>query len=765
MSTTFTAAPDVTTTGVGKPVSRIDGVAKVTGGASFSADALPAHLAWGVFALSPVAKGELSKIDLTEANKVPGVIKIYTHTNLPKIKPGKPFALGGSMAQSFMPLTTAKVAYEGQQIAYVVADMLEAAEEAARLVKPVFAKTEPAAVSLQSELSETKLLSKVNPKHEEIKIGDAAVAFENADHQLDVTYTTPAQHHNPIEPYASTAEWEGDRLTLYEPSQFLVGLKYGLAEVLEMDPTNLHVRSPFVGGAFGSKATITPHTVVNAVVARDLNRPVKAVISRELTFTAASYRAEANLGIKASCDKKGKLTSLSVDDNQMTSRFDPVTMNSAEVICDIYACPNIAGKVKITHADTTTPGFMRAPAEVPGMFALESMMDELAEKCGLDPIEFRKRNEPEKDPLKGLPFSSRNLVKCYEEAAASFGWEDRPAAPKSVEKDGSWVGYGCATALYPVYLGAAVVSVQLSYDGQVQIKTSAHDVGTGQWSTVAQICSEFLGLPMNKISVSIGDSELPPGPLSGGSASTPSLSRAIGKACDRLKDQLFKIATNGDKAKLQGEDASKLTLRANKVLSPAGKSATVEELLTQEGTTSLSATGEASPPGAGIEGLKNHLRGKAAFAGFHFDDHCCAAWGCNLVEVHVDKLTGEIRVPRITGAFAAGTIINKKQGHSQLMGGMIWGISSALHEQTAPDHHQGKWVNKDLAEYLIPVNADVQKLDVIVVPEEDKIVNPLGAKGIGELGIVGVNAAIANAVYNATGERLRDLPLRLDRLV
>ena len=765
MSLTFKADKSVRSQGVGKAVSRIDGNAKVTGGATFSADHAPANMLWGYFALSPVAKGALESVDLALAAKVPGVIKIFTHENLPKITPGKPFALGGSMAQSFVPLTEPKVHYEGQPVAYVVADSLEAAEEAAKKVTPKFIKTEDAAVTIDSDLTETKPLSAINPKHEDIAIGDAADAFGKAPHTLDVTYTTPAQHHNPIEPYASTAEWNGDRLTLYEPSQFLVGMKFGVAEILGIEPANLHIRSPFVGGAFGSKATISAHTIINAAVARELDRPVKCVISRELCFTLASYRAPAKLGIKMSCDSSGKLTSLHVDDDQLTSRFDPVTMNSADIITNIYACPNLSGLVKITHADTTTPGFMRAPAEVPGMFALESAMDELAEKAGMDPIEFRKVNEPEKSPLKDLPYSSRNLVACYDQAAEQFGWSDRPKKPKSVEKDGSWVGYGCATALYPVYLGAAVVNVKLDYEGNASVFTSAHDIGTGQWTTVAQICSEYLSLPLNQVTVSIGDSELPPGPLAGGSASTPSLARAVGKACDQIKDKLFKLATDGKDSALSGASADSLTLENAVVKSSDGRSVPIEELFNKAETAVISALGEASPPGMGIEGIKNHMRGKAGYAGFHFDGHCCAAWGCNLVEVHVDQFTGEVRVPRITGAFAAGTIINKKQGHSQLMGGMIWGISSALHEQTAPDTNQGKWVNKDLAEYLIPVNADIQDLDIIMVPEEDKIVNPLGAKGIGELAVVGVNAAIANAVYNATGQRVRDLPLRLDALV
>ncbi len=765
MSLTITAPKGDTTQGVGKPVRRIDGISKVTGEALYGADQVVSNLAYGVFATSPRANCKITAIDAKEAESVPGVLQIFTHENDLGIQDGKPFSSGGITSQSFMPMQSPEVKYEGQQIAFVIADSLEAAEEAAQLIDFTFSESSGVAMSIGAETAKTEMLSEANPKHEDISVGDAAAALRRAEHKISLEYTTPTQHHNAIEPYTITAQWHGEMLTIYEPSQWLNGLKFGLAEMVGIPPENLQIVSPFIGGAFGSKATLAPHALITTLAARKIGRPIKTVISRTQMFTAASYRAEAHFKIDAACDSQGNLTALSVDDNQITSRFDPVTMNSADIITRIYKCPNIVGVTRITHVDTPTPGFMRAPAEVPGMFALESAIDELAEAAGIDPIEFRAKNEPERDPVKDLPYSSRSLVQCYEKGAEMFGWADRPKKAKSVEKDGAWVGYGCATSLYPANVCACAVKLKIDFDGKVEIESASHDPGTGTWTVIGQIASEFLDVPLNEVSVSIGDSDFPPGAIAGGSTQTASLTRAVANGCDKIKNQLFEIATKGEKAPLAGESVEELSFKGKKVTSKSGKSVGLEELMNHGETTTITAVGEAIPPGMGVKGMQKHMRGTLALAGSEIDGHVCSSWGAQFVEVHVDKHTYEIRVPRHLGVFAAGQILNEKGGRSQLSGGMIWGIGSALHEATRVDHHIGKWVNKDLAEYLVPVNADIRDLQVEIIPEEDKIINPLGAKGIGELAIVGTNAALANAVYNATGIRVRDLPLTLDKLI
>ncbi|GAA5484054.1 xanthine dehydrogenase family protein molybdopterin-binding subunit [Haloferula sargassicola] len=761
----ITARKGETSQGLGKPAKRIDGLAKVTGGARYAADHVLPNMVFGSYVTAPISMGTITSIDTAPVLEIPGVLRVFTHENAPEMADLKPFAAGGTAQQSKMILQSPEVLYHGMPVALVVAETLEAAEEGARRLEIKYDDLRSGALTLGADNAESIPYGEANPDYEDIQIGDADAAEKNAAHLVQGTYTTPTQHHHPMETYSTTVAWDGPRLTVYEPSQFLVGMQNGIAEAMGIEPMNVHVISPFVGGAFGCKATVTPHLAMNCAVSRQLGRPLKVALGREQHPTMGSFRSPAKFDFTLGCDAEGKLTVLRITDEQLTSRFDPVHMNSAEPVTRIYACPNILGKVRLTRADCPSPGFMRAPAETPGMFPLEVAMDELAEKAGIDPVEFRIMNEPDKDPVKNLPYSSRMLVQCLERGRDKFGWSDRPKQPKSVEKDGAWVGYGVATALYPTNISVSFIELEYDYEGHVKISTAAHDLGTGQWTVVGQVASECLGVPLSKITVSIGDSDLPAGALAGGSATTPSISRSIYQASRSMAERLGELSAKMETPPFSEEERKDLKVEGAKLVTKSGTSVEIAKILEAAGETTVLVRANNPAPGMGTKGLMGFMKGKPVLNGFHFDDHTVASWGAHFVEVRVDKLTRTIRVPRMLGVYAAGTIVNPLTARSQMIGGMIWGLGAGLLEETMADTKRGTWVNKDIAEYLIACHADAMEIESEFLDEKDTVANPLGTKGIGELGIVGINAAIANAVYNATGIRVRDLPLRLEKLL
>jgi len=559
--------------------------------------------------------------------------------------------------------------------------------------------------------------------------------------KLEASYATPTQHHNPIELFTTTAAWDGDQLTLYEPSQFMYGAKNNTAKKLGVAADKVHAVSPFVGGAFGCKAQLTPRTGLVALAARKLNRPVKLVATRDQGFTIATYRAETRHRIRMGAQRDGKITSFQHEGWEVSSRPDDYSVAGVEDSARLYGFGAVKTGVTIVHADRNTPGFMRSPPVVPYIYALESAMDELAVKLDLDPIELRRRNDAMRDAT-GKEWSSRSLMKCYDEAAAAFGWSRRTARPGSM-RDGDWlIGWGCATAVYPTHIGAATARVRLDAGGRAHVEVAAHEIGTGVMTVVGQIAAERLGLPLNQVQVELGDSRFPPVPVAGGSNQTASCCSAVAQACDALMAKL----------------------------NAAGGGNSVEAKLDKLGVSMLEEYAEFIPddakPKPGAESpIKKLYAGMPTLVGGSHGKKNMYALGAEFVEVRVHAHTREIRVPRLVGAFAAGRIMNTRTAHSQYMGAMIWGVSSALHEATEIDPGNARYVNDNLADYMIPVNADIQQLDVILVPEEDHEVNPVGVKGIGELGNVGTAAAVANAVYHATGIRVRELPIRLEKLL
>jgi len=723
---------------MGQPVPRYEARSKVTGSARYASDELTPGAAYAYLLGSRIAKGRIISFDLREAKALGGVLDILTYETIGDgIRHVKYIFDGGPAQNSVVPLGSAAIAYAGQTIAVVLADTYEAARDAAHRIVVNYEEEVPSA-TFESPGAVEQSLASLSKIHEDLKVGDFATGYGQAPVKVDASYSTPTQHHNPIELYSTTCVWNGPQLTIYEPSQNNYGKKFGLALQLGIDPSQIRVVSPYVGGGFGSKGGLTQRTAIVAMAARKLGRPVKLVPTREQGFTITTYRAETRHHIRLGATPDGKLVAVSHEGYEITSRADAYTSGGMESAVRIYACPNIATKVTLVRADRSTPGFMRAPGEMPYFFALESAIDELAVALGMDPVELRRVNDTQNEPIRGLPYTSRALMPCFDQAAEAFGWKARNPQPGSM-RDGDWlVGWGCASSAYPTLAAAAAARVRLFSDGRVHVETAGHEIGNGLYTVAAQTVAEHLGVQLETVTVSMGDTDLPPAPLAGGSISTASVCSVIAQACGTIRERL---GVNGVPA------------------------VDVLQAIRDRGMGSIEELAEWQPPGAGRGSVQALYRGGAwPIGGANLADRIQFAFGAQFVEVRVHARTREIRVPRMVGAFASGRIMNPRTAHSQYMGGMIWGISSALHEQTEIDHRTARYVNTNLADYMVPVNADIGEVRVIMVPEEDKII-PLGIKGIGEIGVVGTAAALANAVYNATGQRLRDLPLRIDSLI
>jgi xanthine dehydrogenase YagR molybdenum-binding subunit len=731
---------------MGRPEPRLDGRLKVTGEARYPSDMPVQNPAFAFLVTSPIAKGTITGMDLDQAKAVPGVLEIFTHENTGDLKKIE-YAPGGGGASTSIQDLGPKIQHDGQIVAMVVAGTFEAAREAAYKVKISYKEEAPSATFDSSGVTEAP------DKKSTPKAGDAEKAFNDAEVKLEAAYGTPTQHHNPLELFTTTAVWNHDELTLYEPTQFVYGTKNKTAEKMGIKPDKVHVVSHFIGGAFGAKGQLTPRTGLVALAAKKLNRPVKLVATRDQGFTIATYRAETRHAIKIGAQKNGKITSFQHDGREVTSRPDTYSVAGVEDSARMYDFGAVKTGVTLVHADRNTPGFMRSPPVVPYIYALESALDELAIELKMDPVELRRVNDAMKDAT-GKEWSSRSLMKCYDEAAQVFGWSKRRPEPGSM-RDGDWlVGWGCASAFYPTHVGAATARVQFSADGRAKVQLAAHEIGTGVMTVVGQMAAERLGIPLDQVAVEVGDSLFPPVPVAGGSNQTASCCSVVMQACDALMAKLNKTAGPNET-----------------VGSAPGNS--LEAKFSRLGVSMLEEYAEFVPTAAKpnpITGvftnpIKKLYDGTPTLVGGSKGEKLMYAMGAEFVEVRVHALTREIRVPRIVGAFAAGRIMNTRTARSQYMGAMIWGISSALHESTEIDERNARYVNDNLADYMIPVNADIQQLEVILVPEQDDSVNPAGVKGIGELGNVGTAAAIANAVYHATGIRVRELPIRLEKLM
>ena len=728
-------------TNMGQPIARVDARAKVTGAARFASDMPVTNPAHAYLVTSTIAKGRILGFDESAARAVPGVLDILTHLNRPPLQPVKHFFAGGAGITATPPLAGPEVAYDGQIIAMVLANSFEAARDAAHRLVVRYRRQTPSSTFGSPGVPEQRTAD-VLPERKDPVLGDAAAALRNSAVVHDAQYATPTQHHNPMELFSTTAFWVGDELTVYEPSQFVYGLRAGVAGQLGISPEKVRVINDYVGGAFGSKGALTQRTALVAVAARQLGRPVKLVATRDQGFSISGHRPETRHRVRIGAGRDGRFTAYHHDQWELNGRADPYVNGGVENAAAMYAFPAVMSTGRMVRADRDPPIFMRSPAEVPVIFALECAVDELAIKLAMDPVELRRINDTDKNWVTGKPYSSRSLMACYDAASAAFGWKRRNPQTGSM-RDGDWLlGWGCATATYPTQMSPAVARVRLLADGTARVEIAAHAVGTGAYTVMAQMAAETLSIKPEHVAVAMGDTLLPPGPVSGGSVTTASACSAVKLACQQVLARLELPA---------GASAAQRTAAFEKL-----KLGAVEE------------TGNYVPPTSRSQSTAGLYKGSADVTGGANAGNAAKtmfAFGAEFVEVRVHARTREIRVPRIVGAFAAGRIMNPRTAHSQLMGGMIWGIGSALHEHTEIDKREARYMNDNLAEYLIPVHADIRAVDVILVPEVDSDINPAGAKGIGELGNVGTAAAIANAVYHATGKRIRELPITIDKLI
>ncbi|MDQ0392966.1 xanthine dehydrogenase family protein molybdopterin-binding subunit [Labrys monachus] len=748
---------------MGDPIPRVDARLKVTGAARYPSDVPVADPAYAFLVTSAIARGRIRSLDLGAAKAVPGVLDILTHENAGEIRPLKTFSSGGQAGSSIVPLDSARIWHDGQILAMVVAETYEAAREAGHRIAIAYDAEKPSA-TFGSAGVETKPVAKVSKAHKDPTFGDAPQAFAASAVKVEADYSTPAQHHNPMELFTTTCLWTDGRLTVHEPSQFVYGMKAGVATQLGIDPADVHVVSPFVGGAFGSKGSLTARTAIVALAARRLRRPVKLVATRDQGFTIATYRAETRHSVKLGAGRDGRIAAYLHEAWELSSRPDDYNVSGTTSTAVMYDYGSIATRVNVVNADRNTPGFMRSPPEVPYMYALESAMDELAAALKMDPVALRRVNDTMKDPATGRPYTSRSLMQCYDAAAQAFGWSKRSPEPGSM-RDGDWlIGWGCATATYPTQIGPAAARIALASDGTVRVQIAAHDVGTGAYTVIGQAAANRLGVAPDRVTVELGDSALPPAPVAGGSNTTASATSVVLKACDAVRARLFRSAITSNGGPFAGKPFEALDIRDGHLVA-GDVSQRLDDAFRQLGESAIEEYAESFPPSLGPDAVSNLYKGRMSMVGGPKGEKLMFAFGAEFVEVRINARTREVRVPRAVGAFAAGHIMNPRTAHSQLMGGMIWGLSSALHEATEIDERTARYVNDNLADYLLPVNADVQSIDVILVPEEDSEVNPMGVKGLGELGNVGTNAAVANAVYHATGRRIRDLPIRIEKLL
>ncbi|KAB1074382.1 xanthine dehydrogenase family protein molybdopterin-binding subunit [Methylobacterium planeticum] len=742
---------------LGQPHIRVEGAAKVTGAALYSSDVHLPGLVHAALVTSTIPRGRITGFALDAAHAVPGALRIFTHRDFAgAIRPVKHLMAGGYANSSHLPLGSDAVAYHGQIVALVVAQTPEAAAEAAGRVGVTYAPT-PFSATFEAPGAETVPLAELKDKHADPRSGDADGALASAAVRIAARYETPVQHHNPMELFTTTCAWDGPRLTVHEPTRYIGAVRHGLAAQLGLDPAAIRVFAGLIGGHFGSKFALSQHTALVALAARHLGRPVSLVPTRRQCFTIANYRPETRHDIRLGADRDGRFTALIHEAAMATSRFDPFAMEGTDVTASLYACPNVRTAERAVRVDRNTPGPMRAPPEVPYLFALESAIDEMAVALGLDPIALRRRNDTMADPISGKPFSSRPLMRCFDAGAQAFGWTRRTSEPGTL-RDGPWrVGLGCAASVRPVKISPATMRVALAPDGGVRVETAHHEIGNGITTLLALAAAEWLGVPVAAVTVRLGDTALPPAGVSGGSSTTTSLLHTLALGCETLRTRLIRCCLEPD-GPLAGAAPAALRPEAGMIRAVDGRAVPLAAAVARLRPGEAETLAEFVPVGGGPESLAAIRDGRMALA----SGGAALSWsfGAQFAEVHVHAQTGEIRVPRLLGAFAAGRILNPLTARSQLTGGMIWGLGSALLEETLLDG--GSYRNPDLAEYLVATAADAPRVEALIVDDPDTGVNALGLKGLGELGIIGVNAAVANAVFHATGRRHRRLPIRIE---
>lgn len=774
---------------VGKPINRVEGSLKVSGQAPYSAEVHLDNQAYGVLVSATIAKGRVKLIDSRSLDGMPDVIKVVTDPEhfLRNAQQG-----GAKKAPA---QGVSEIFYHGQPIAVVIAETFEAATAGAKALKVTYEdETAQAALNFTAELSHAHDVNEKKGSDKNSEQGSPEKSLANAAVTLDRFYHTPSQNSAAMEPHATLAHWEGDKLIMYSSNQMLASCKKQIADALDLDEDKVQLIARYVGGGFGSKLGISPESIAAALAAKDLGRPVLITMTRPQVMEATIRRSNTRQRIAIGCSEDGIIDTMiheTVSSNLPGEAFfEPAALSTHY----LYRGDNRRVNYKQVDMNQVLSGSMRAPGEAVGQIALECAMDELAEQLNLDPVELRRRNEPEQDPSKDIPFSTRQLIACIDQAAEQFGWNQRHAKPASQLEGDWWIGTGMAAAARGNQLQPSEARATLQVDKsktlgvKAVIETGMTDIGTGSYTVFSQVAADLLGLPIDHIEMKLGDSALPPASGSGGSWGAASAGSSIYLACEQLREMLAKkvglypdtIQLADGHIKQVGEheltavETAKKNSKAfadstiNKILETTGISLSEHVLKEQSESEKYNFDNNNSYALTDIVGKydEQKLSAKGQIApGKNAKSHRQASFGANFAEVAVHRFTGEIRVKRMTGAFAAGRILNHKTATSQCYGGMIFGIGSALMEQVIHDKHDGRLCNHNLAEYHVPVNADVPQLDVILVEEDDPYTNPMHIKGIGETAISGAAAAIANAVYNAVGVRVYDFPITLDKLL
>ncbi|WP_229374719.1 xanthine dehydrogenase family protein molybdopterin-binding subunit [Fibrella rubiginis] len=736
---------------LGDPINRVDGALKATGRARYSADIKRPGMLHGVLVMSTIANGKITAIDTADALKVPGVVNVMSHQNAPKLAgmdKNKPSEIATDRVLHVF--QDDLVHYNNQPIAMVLAETLEQATEGASLVRVTY-QTQPVKLPLpagKADMSTPKQMPRVDDQVD-TKRGDLAAGLAAAINRMEETYTTPTMNHNALEPHALLAYWEGDKLTMYNATQGISGCQKRVAEIFGMPKENVRVITQFLGGGFGSKGTTFSHVMLAPMAAKLTGKPVRLVLKREQMFGMVGNRSATVQRLNLATGKDGKLLATAHHSITQTSDFDEFAEPAGTITRMLYACPNLDTTHKFIRANIGTPAPMRAPGEAPGVFALESAIDEMAAQLRMDPLAFRLANYAETDPNKDKPFSSKSLRECYRQGAERFGWSKRPAQPRSLKNGNYLRGMGMATTVYPMNRGESTALVRLKPDGTVQVETATQDLGTGTFTIMTQIAAEVFGLSPDQVTLSAGDSIYPTSSVSGGSRNTASTGSAVTQAAQEVLKKARQMALKDPKSPLFNVAEAEIVVQKGGQLQQKSNPKVGEAL------TSLLKRNGNKPLEATVQSKQGDEKGK----------YSMNAFGAVFAEVEVDELLGEVRVTRLLGSFAAGRIVNLKTARSQVLGGMVWAVSMALHEKTVFDPRNNRVMNANLAEYHVPVNADIQEIDGFFIEEADDIVNPAGVKGIGEIGVVGTVSAIANAIYHATGRRFRDLPITVDKVL
>ena len=749
----------------GKDISRVDGRLKVTGEACYAAEFPLEGIAHACIIQSTIAKGRIKAIDTAKA-ELPGVLAILTHENAPKFNSLEGVDFGsGHAGENLLPLQSDRIYFDAQHIGVVVAETYEQARLAASLIEVTYETEEPI-FDLEEALEHSEKYEageRLQPSR-----GDIEQGLQQASVTIEETYTTPLEHHNPMETSATIAEWNDNELTVYDSTQWVMGTRGMLATGLGLPDEKVRVISHFVGGGFGCKGYFWTHPLLAAIAARKVNRPVRLMLSRQQMFSACGHRPRTIQKITLGADDTGKLTAIRHLTDTETSFVGDHAEPCGKTTVLLYACPNLEVKHTIARVNIGTPTAMRGPGETSGTYALESAMDKLAYKAGIDPLEFRIINHADRHPQSDKPWSSKHLIECYHRAADAFGWQNRNPRPGSMRDGEDLIGWGMATATYPAYRFPASAKAQILANGRVVVSSATHDLGTGTYTVMTQVAADTLGLPIERVKFELGDTNLPKALVSGGSSTAASVSPAARSACEAASLKLIEMAIADSESPLHDYAVEEITTEQGRIFIAESPNVgeTYQEVLQRHNLPFVEAEVSPKDKGARYKSIAARTKpGVVEDEGADSEQFAFHSFGAHFVEVRINPRRNQVKVSRVVGAFDVGRILNQKTARSQIYGGIIFGIGMALMEETLLDPHSGRVIIHNLADYHVPVQADIPQIEAIFVEKPDYHLNPLGVRGIGEISTTGIPAAIANAVYHATGKRVRDLPITPDKLL